>query len=129
MKKESAVFVCTCSGDCPGMLGINFIELMERLRLETQIQVLAFHPHLCDKTGINLLNELIKLDRYHLIAACAEERQIKLLETVFIEAGVPMDGEHLTPLNMIGKNADQIINEIRLALQEAGFPQPLLHNA
>ena len=129
MAKDAVVVVCTCSGDCPGMAGMNFIELSERLRLETRVQVLAFHPHLCDESGINLLHDIVKPDRYHIVAACSDEVQGNGLREGFTAGVVPMDEAHYKPLNMIGKSVSQIIDEIRIALQQAGFDQPVMHNA
>ncbi len=129
MKKESAIILCICSGDCPGMKRTDFVELTERLRLEVQTDLLAIHPHICDESGINLLRDIIKPNRFHLIAACGVDRQGESLKDGFKRAGVSMDNIHWKPVDMIGKSTQEVIESIRTALQSEGFIQPTLHNA
>ena len=129
MKKESAVILCICSGDCPGMRRADFVELTERLRLEVQTDLLAIHPHICDESGINLLRDVIKPNRFHLIAACGADRQNNSLKAGFSRAGVSMDAVDWKPVDMVGKSTQEIVDSIRAALQAEGFDQSTLHNA
>ncbi len=129
MKRDSVVLLCTCSGDCPGMRGIDFVQLSERLRLEVHTDLLAIHPHVCEESGLNLLHDIVKPNRFHLIVACGDQRQEESLKEGFRSAGVEMDREHWKPLAMIGKSTQEIVDSIRTELQVQGFEQPTLHNA
>jgi hypothetical protein len=107
----------------------DFVELTERLRLEVQTDVLAIHPHLCDESGINLLRDIVKPNRFHLVAACGADRQNDSLKDGFARTGIPAADINWKPLDMIGKSTQEIVDSIREALQSEGFDQPTLHNA
>lgn len=107
----------------------DFVELTERLRLEVQTDLLAIHPHICDESGINLLRDIVKPNRFHLVAACGADRQNDSLKEGFARAGVSMDTINWKPLDMVGKSTQEIVDSIRTALQSEGFDQPTLHNA
>lgn len=115
MKK--AILMCTCSFSCPSMKDIDFTELSERIRLELPQDYMLLHPRLCEEDGESLMQDLLKDNVTYITPACKIEKQKKLLRDGFAKANLTMD-KNWKPVSLSFKTTEQVINEIKLALEE-----------
>lgn len=116
MKK--VILMCTCSFACPSMKEVDFQELSERIRLELPHDYMLMHPRLCEESGENLMQDLLKDNVVYITPACKEEKQKKLLRDGFEKANVKM-GNNWKPVSLSFKTTDQVFKEIQQILEEA----------
>ncbi|MGQ9621485.1 MAG: hypothetical protein ACUVTX_10965, partial [Bacteroidales bacterium] len=64
-----------------------------------------------------LMEDLLKAGVKYITPACKEEKQKKLLRDGFAKANIPMD-HNWKPVSLSFKNTEQVINEIKQALEE-----------
>lgn len=116
--KKLSALICSCSGSCPSMEGIDFWTLSDRIRIELgdKIEFLVLHPRLCEEDGEQLMARLLSDDMTTITPACAEKRQAKLLKDGFSRASVPMDDAHWIPLSMAQKDTDTVYEEIKAVI-------------
>ncbi|MCL4204582.1 MAG: hypothetical protein KJ000_19010 [Pirellulaceae bacterium] len=119
---KKAVLFCTCSGACPSMTGVDFWALAERVRVELgdRIEFMALHPRLCEEDGERLMGQILSERLQFITAACAEQRQQKLLRDGFQKADVPMDAQHWIPVSMAKETTDTVFQRIKAAVQDQG---------
>ena len=118
--KKLSALICSCSGSCPSMEGIDFWALSDRIRFELgdKIEFIALHPRICEEDGERLMARLLSDDLTTITAACAEKRQGKLLRDGFDSADVPMDDAHWIPLSMAQKDTDTVFEELKKVIED-----------
>lgn len=118
--QKLSALICSCSGSCPSMEGIDFWTLSDRIRFELgdKLEFIALHPRICEEDGERLMARLLSDDLTLITPACAEKRQIKLLRDGFDKAQIPMDNAHWIPLSMAQKDTDTVYEEIRKVVDD-----------
>lgn len=118
--EKLSMLICSCSGSCPSMEGIDFWALSDRIRFELgdKLEFIALHPRICEEDGERLMVRLLADDLTLLTPACAEKRQRKLLRDGFDKAKMPMDDAHWIPLSMAQKDTDTVYEEIRKVVED-----------
>lgn len=118
--QKLSALICSCSGSCPSMEGIDFWTLSDRIRFELgdKLEFIALHPRLCEEDGERLMERLLSDDLTMITSACAEKRQCKLLKEGFNRASVPMDDAHWIPLSMAQKDTDTVYEEIKKVVDD-----------
>ncbi|MBP2071793.1 MAG: hypothetical protein PWR08_1801 [Thermoanaerobacterium sp.] len=117
---KKGLLLCVCQGTCPSFQDMDTFEVLNTLRRENIFEWVGLHPQLCAEDGDRYLRELLKgadIDELY-VAACDPVMQRKMYRDAFDAVG--FDREKHIGIEIRNMNTEQVINEIKKAVNEKG---------
>jgi len=113
MKK--ALLLCVCQGTCPSFQAMNTMEILNRIRRDKLVDMVALHPQLCADDGDVFLSSFLKNSEItHLyVAGCDQTMQRKMFRDAFEKAGFDRSRHFGVDIrNMDTENATNAIKKL-----------------
>ncbi|MGB9599993.1 MAG: heterodisulfide reductase subunit A-like protein [Myxococcota bacterium] len=116
MKK--ALLLCVCQGTCPSFHDMNTMEILNRIRREKLVDMVALHPQLCADDGDIFLSSFLKDNEItHLfVAGCDISMQKKMFRDAFEKAN--FDKAKHFGVDIRNMNTDQATDTIKKLISE-----------
>ncbi len=116
MKK--ALLLCVCQGTCPSFKDMNTMEILNRIRREKLVDMVALHPQLCADDGDIFLASFLKdHDITHFfVAGCDYSMQRKMFRDAIENSG--FDKSRHYGADIRNMNTDQATDAIKKLISE-----------
>lgn len=116
MKK--VLLLCVCQGTCPSFHDMNTMEILNRIRREKLVDMVALHPQLCADDGDKFLASISKDSEItHLfVAGCDFSMQKKMFRDAFEKGG--FDKAKHYGVDIRNMNTDTATETIKKLIQE-----------
>jgi len=114
---NKGLLLCVCQGTCPSFHKMNVFEVLNELRREKLIDLVAVHPQLCADDGDQFLQTFLsghQIDRLY-VAGCSPTMQEKMFRDSFTKAG--FDIKNFVGIEIRNLDTNQAIEIIKKGIQ------------
>lgn len=118
MSDKPRFVMCICTGQCPGFQSLNLWELVNRVRIELDVEYAIVHPQLCVEDGDRFWADYAKPHAKYIVGACDPTMQRKMFKDAFRSIGGDLDGQ-VVPLDLRNMSTDDAFQKVAQAVKEA----------
>ncbi|NLJ39788.1 MAG: heterodisulfide reductase subunit A-like protein [Candidatus Atribacteria bacterium] len=113
---KKGLLLCVCQGTCPSFHKMNIFEVLNEIRREKLVDVVAVHPQLCADDGDQFLESFLsghQIDKLY-VAGCSPTMQEKMFRDSFARAGFEL--KDFVGIEIRNLDTPQAIEVIKKAL-------------
>jgi len=115
MADKPRFVMCICTGECPGFAELNLWELINRVRMELDVEYAIVHPQLCVDDGDRFWLDYAKPNHTYIVGGCDPKMQRKLFKGVLAEAGADFD-KQVVSLDLRNMPTEEAFNKVAEAV-------------